>query len=289
MTFLARARAFAPAHATGLFAIYPNGSTGAGLNLSDGAISEVTIESSEKPQVTLLLNDEESAAPVSRETMKGYQSFIDRTLAEGKSIHIRQNTGFPIGFGLGMSGAGSFSLSLALNQALACGYDYKQCQKFAHDAEIVCGTGLGTVMSQEFWGMMIGKKPYPSTAVLSPVSKKQDIVCAFFEPIETASIIRNPNWKSTINQIGLWCMEELEKEPSADRIIELSRYFTEKAQLAGKNVQEAMRLVPEASMAMLGQTVFALTDRADEVERIFRTLTSQVKRSSLATHGAKIL
>ena len=290
------ARAFAPAHITGLFAIYPEGSTGAGLNLADGSIADVTIEEDEGGDdqslpagertlpVSVFLNGTLSDAPVSRQVLHAYREPL-----VGKRVTVRHETKFPVGYGLGMSGAGAFSLSLALNEALGLGLSFRECQLRAHNAELHCGTGLGTVTSQEFFGMMIGTKPYPSKGVVMPPSRKSAVVCAFFDPIETASIIRNADWKAKINATGLEFMQVLEAEPTAENIIALSRRFVEVTGLAGEKVKEAMRLVPEASMAMLGQTAFALTDRPAEVAQIFQRLSERVVMSSLATHGACVL
>ncbi len=279
------ARAYAPAHITGFFKIYSGGSTGAGMNLADGAETLVRIGAvSADPGQRITINGDPAEAPVSRVVLDRFNNLLSE-----RFVQVEHVTAFPVGFGLGMSGAGVFTLSLAINKALGAPLTFKECQKIAAEAEIECGTGLGTVMSQEFVGIIFGLPPFPSTKVQNIVSELNEVVCAFFEPINTAAIIRDPSWKEKINEAGTHCMKELEAAPSVDRLIALSRLFTEVTGLAGAGVKEAMRRVPEASMAMLGQTVFALTRDVERVRREFSLLTPRVQVSTIATRGAGTL
>ena len=196
-----------------------------------------------------------------------------------------------MGFGVGMSGAGSFSLSLALNKLLETNFSYKECMEIAAKAEIHCGTGLGTVMTQQYFGFMIGEEPYPSkTAEIIPC-EEDTVVCAFMQPIETGKIIRDAEWKKKINQIGLQCMKEIVKDKTIKKFIELSRHFTLETGLASSQLVEIMQIVPQASMAMLGQTLFAVvkSNEANEIKNIFDKFANTVKIVKLGTKAASII
>ena len=278
------ARAFAPSHITGFFQIFPNGSTGAGLNTAVGATTLVRFSPAAQGSVLVRINGEESPAPVSRGVVA---KFSDR-LPLG-ALEIEHEIGYPIGYGMGMSGAGAFSLALALNELLGGGRSSTACMELAVAAEIESGTGLGDVVAQQFHGIMIGLEPYPSRTVEIIPSEAHWVVCAFFEPLETKKIIRDETWKALINRTGAECMSELMKDKTVANFMHLSRRFTLETGLANETVRRVLEAVPESSMAMLGQTAFAITDDPERIKQRFSEFTHDINISALAEHGAKVL
>ncbi len=279
------ARAFAPAHITGFFVIFKDGSTGAGLNLADGA--ETTVAVHETPgDVEVVINGVDTEALVSRRVATAFQGAIAQ-----RRITVATTTAFPVGYGFGMSGAGSFSLSLALNEALGTNKSYTECMQIAADAEIACGTGLGTVMTQQFSGFLIGQEPYPSRAARQVTCSEDTVVCCFLDPIKTSSIISDRSWKERINAIGLECMVEINRTPTVARFRELSRYFTFATGLASERVRQIMEDVQSASMAMLGQTLYAFVHRAEapEIESRFRAYNGRTTTAALGDRPAVII
>lgn len=278
-------RAFAPSHITGFFQIFPNGSTGAGLNTDKGAFTTVSLGARDaSPSVDIFINNSPSEAPVSRAVLR----YFDGVLPE-QSLTIHHEIQYPIGYGTGMSGAGAFSLSLALNDLLGSPFTYDECMEFAVQSEISSGTGLGDVIAQRYHGIMIGLPPYPSRTVKTIPSDKEFVVCGFFAPLDTKTIIRDPSWKETISRIGGECMAELEKDLSVTKLIELCRYFTEKTGLANDQVREVMAAIPESSMAMLGQSIFVITDNPAEAETKLLRYTERVTTARVTKTGARVL
>jgi pantoate kinase len=278
-------RAFAPSHITGFFQIFPNGSTGAGLNTDRGAITTVDLgESDAAASVEIFINDTPSEAPVSRAVLR----YFEGALPERK-LTIRHEIQYPIGYGTGMSGAGAFSLSLALNDAIGGPFTHDECMEFAVQSEISSGTGLGDVIAQRYHGIMIGLPPYPSRTVKVIPSDREFVVCGFFAALDTKTIIRDPNWREKISRIGGECMTALEKDLTVPKLIELCRYFTEQTGLANEDVRRVMKAIPESSMAMLGQTVFIVTDNPSEAEKKLMQFTDRVSTARVAAHGAKVL
>jgi len=277
------AQAFAPSHITGFFQIFPNGSTGAGLNTALGARTRVECENGGL-EVSITINGERSSAPVSTKVLELFQAdFRDASLS------IAHEIGYPIGYGMGMSGAGAFSLALALNELTQTKRSYQECMEIAVRAEIESGTGLGDVVAQQFEGVMIGLAPYPSRTVEILPSDKKLVVCAFFEPLETKKIIRNEEWKQRINEVGASCMEALLRERTVSNFIALSRRFTLETGLANETVRRVLEAVPESSMAMLGQSVFALTNDEHDLRKKFSAFTDRIVVSPLADRGAHVV
>ncbi|MBI5554118.1 MAG: hypothetical protein HY917_05265, partial [Candidatus Diapherotrites archaeon] len=107
------ATAVSPAHMTGLFKIYANGSTGAGISLENGMKTTVQANPAPKNKITIFINGKKASAPTSRTVAETYLKKTKQKF----TLTIRHSTKFPIGFGLGISGSGALSLSLALNHA----------------------------------------------------------------------------------------------------------------------------------------------------------------------------
>jgi len=257
--------------------IFPGGSTGAGVNLHRGAETTVTIHNSQG-SVEVTVNGADTEALVSRRVAAAF----DDTIA-GRRVSAVTTTAFPVGYGLGMSGAGSFSFSLALNSALGAGKSYQECMQIAAEAEIFCGTGLGTVMTQQFYGFLIGEEPYPSRSARRIECTEDSVVCCFLDPIKTSSIIRDSGWKNRINAVGKECMLEINREPTIPNFRNLSRHFTLSTGLASDPVQKIMREVETASMAMLGQTLFAVVHESEAA-----SVEARFRKHSERTYACKV-
>jgi len=282
-----KAKAYAPSHVTGFFRILKDHAVGAGFNIDKGSTTEAEIAEGEGVKIFINSEEKTEEAKVSRNVINRILN-LPQLKAKKYEIKINHQIEVPIGYGLGTSGSGTYSLSLALNKALETQLSHLECREIARLAEIEEGTGLATVIAQTFKGLIMAKKPYEKREV-HEITTNKTAVLAFFEPIETASIIRNPDWQKKINNEGEKCIEELEKEKTVEKFIELSRRFTLTTGLAGKGVRKIMEEIPEASMAMLGQTIFILTENPEETEKQLKEHTDKTIVSSLSSYGAKLL
>jgi len=83
------AGAWAPAHITAFFKIYPHGSTGAGLNIEEGVTTEVRVRREKgRGKIGITINGKKSAAQTSRGVVK---EFLSRAGAD-YNITIRHKT-----------------------------------------------------------------------------------------------------------------------------------------------------------------------------------------------------
>jgi pantoate kinase len=277
--------AFAPSHITGFFKIYPNGSTGAGLNTNAGATTRILYEpQASKKQLVITINNKATQTPVSDKVVASFDPYF-----ESGALSIEHQLEYPPGYGMGMSGAGAFSLALALNDILAANLTYDECMEIAAAAEIASGTGLGDVIAQKYHGVMIGLPPYPSREVEIIPSEQTFVACGFFEPLKTESIIRSEKWKDRINEVGEECMHELSKERTISKFIALSRHFSLETKLASSQVKRVMKDLPGSTMAMLGQTVFILAETEEEAQEALSHHCKDIHVSQLAKTGARLL
>ena len=155
---IAVARAFSPGHITG-FVVRKSattrnnnylyvGSKGAGFSIDRGITTTVEIYEHESVNYRISINGlKVEDAEVSKWVLQKYLKLIDHHYY----INIEHEVNIPIGFGLGSSGAAALSLSYALNEAFNTGLSMKEAAQLAHNAEIACKTGLGTVIA-EFTG-----------------------------------------------------------------------------------------------------------------------------------------
>ena len=85
--------------------------------------------------------------------------------------------------------------------------------------------------------------------------------------LATKEIIENPLYKKRINNSGSHLLEHLFKKPTVENFIKLSRRFADESQLITKEVQEILNVFDDetigSSMAMLGNTAFALSETPD--------------------------
>ena len=268
---MTRAKAFCPGHITGFFEIHrtddalSTGSRGAGLCLTLGATSRVTMLDSTKQKVTVTINGEPQNAEVTKAALK-------RLLGKDKvDVKVITTLDLPVSQGFGMSAAGSLSASLALAELL--GVDKQKAFESAHIAEVKCGTGLGDVSAIHRGGITIRK-----TAGLPPIGEVLRIdgepelaLGVVGRKMLTKSVLQDARKSKAINDFGGSCVDRILRRRSLEELMSLSQSFAADSGLAS---DEILGIIDEcsnsgmASMAMLGNSVFAMGD----IQKISKTL-----------------
>ncbi len=261
-----KARAFAPGHVTGFFEIHDGsseirkrGSRGAGLCLSEGVTTNVELMPSEHQKIEIYLDGIKEDAPVTRQVIK--------KIIDDQPYHIKVSSvlDLPQKQGFGMSAAGGLSTALAMNNALNRRVIDDEVVCIAHEAEILCGTGLGDVVPQSLGGFVISRRegctPYGVVENIDFDDSPQIVLCVVGEEIFTKDIIRNPEYKKRINEHGKNCMSGLVQNPCLGEFFKQSKIFADRAGLLSLEVKKAMEAVSKygiASMSMLGNSIFAI-------------------------------
>ncbi|MDO8634375.1 MAG: hypothetical protein Q7K34_03745 [archaeon] len=265
--------------------IFPNGSTGAGISLEEGMTTKVSVKQSTKTRIEIKINGEKTSAVTSGKVVQKYLQIAGKN----HEVAVQHSTRVPIGFGLGASGAGALSLSIALNEALKTGLAKNEVLEISKQAEIEAGTGLGDVVAEQFPGLLVGLPPFPSTRGETIPSKKKFVVCGFFGPIKTKSVITNPVFKESINNAGEYCMGKILGKKTAERFTWLSRFFTLSSGLATREVLRVMEKIPGTAQSMLGNTAFTLTDKPREVKEQLAKYCGNILVTKIASKGAHLL
>jgi len=256
-------KAFCPGHVTGFFEICPSedilamGSRGAGMCLSLGARSTVKYEESNKQEIITKVNGVETPAPVTRTAVE--------YLLSDKKLRVEVDTvhDLPLRQGFGMSAAGALAATFALEKGL----DLRRQSAFeaAHIAEIKNKSGLGDVPALRKGGITIRVKPGlpPKGRVVNIEGTPSVVLAVVGEEYLTSSVLSDPVKSSRVNKSGANTVDRLLKDPTVNRLMELSYQFAVDSGLATKRVLEAASAASKlgaASMAMLGNSIFAIGD-----------------------------
>jgi pantoate kinase len=118
-----------------------------------------------------------------------------------------------------------------------------------------------------------------------------DLLLAVLGPeIPTRSVLRDSTKIAAINRAGASCVDAFSNGPSLERLFELGARFAEETGLASKVVLEvirASRMFGRATMAMLGNSVFATGNREQLATLYLKFGTLQ--RCEVDNEGVRVL
>ncbi len=284
------AKAFCPGHVTGFFQIcetrnpLSTGSRGAGLCLTLGAVSSVSVEAAQRQSVLTYLNGKMTRAEVTRAAVG---RMIDN---ERLKVEVETVLQLPQSQGFGMSAAGSLSASIALADLL--GRSRHEAFEAAHVAEVQCRSGLGDVSAILRGGITIRKKAGlpPIGEVLRIKGTPEVTLAVIGKKLMTRRVLADPAKRRAINRGGSRKVDELLKDPTLDKLMELSASFSLESGLASKRIIDAMNAGSKlgmASMAMLGNSVFAIGETASQAEML--KVHGEVWTCRVSTGGPRVL
>ena len=246
-------QAFVPGHITGFFTVDRDddptkaGSRGCGLTLTDG----VTVTVQEAEETACYLDDTSIEIEA-----------VERVLDALKvTATVTAESEVPIGSGFGVSGAMALGTALAANVEFDRRLSENELITIAHGAEVQSGTGLGDVVAQARGGIPIRLEPGgPHDNELDGIPRRVRVEYVTFGDLSTSDVLGDD--PETITEAGETALSRVVGEPTLTSFIYASRRFAREAELLTPQVREAIQAVSEAggeaSMAMLGETVFAL-------------------------------
>ena len=259
---VSEASAFCPGHITAFFEIvhHPDpvrrGSRGVGVCLSLGVRSKVKAREHARQEIRVFLNREplrDSTTQRAVERLIGGASF---------QVFVQMDSPLPVSQGFGLSGAGALSTVLAVNEALDLGMSKNQLVSIAHRADVEAGTGLGDVYPQSQGGMDLRVEPgAPPHGIVKRLPQEMELLlCTTGLPMQTKEVLSNPAMAAKITATGQRCVQEFSASPSKEAMFRLGAEFSLETGLASPRTRdaiEACKLYGMASMAMLGNAVFA--------------------------------
>jgi pantoate kinase len=252
-----RVAAFVPGHVTGFFSpcdadeSVRAGSRGAGVTLSDGV--RVTVRVDDPSTASRLIFN---GTPVSMPPVETVLTVLD-----AEDAHVTAESDLPLGTGFGVSGAIALGTALAANHAFDRGRSANDLVALAHRAEVLAGTGLGDVVAQARGGVPIRLDPgAPPHGRLDGVPATRRVEYVSFGGLSTADVLAGDT--DPLVDAGDRALSRLTDRPTLSELLAASRRFADRTGLPTDRVRGVVDDVVdtggEASMAMLGETVFSL-------------------------------
>lgn len=247
------ATAFVPGHVTGFFTVYRHsdparaGSRGAGIALSDG----VTVEVSTAETGRVVANGD----PVQVDA-------VDRVLDElDVAARVVAETPLPMGAGFGVSGGLALGTALAASAVFDRPRTENDLVTVAHCADVEAGTGLGDVVAQARGGLPVRLDPgAPAHGTLDAIPATGRVEYVSFGDRSTGAVLSGDT--DAISAAGDRALARLLDDPTVETFVAASREFAADAGLTTDRIDSVVADVRAAggtaSMAMLGETVFAL-------------------------------
>jgi pantoate kinase len=264
-------KVFVPSHISCFFSIHKDnnilksGSCGAGILLNKGVTTKV--KKSSKDEITVKINGKRyENLSISEKTGEHIRDKFQ--IEEG--MIISQDIEAPIGSGFGTSASSSIGVGIAMNNLFELGLDPVNPYQIAHTMEVESGTGLGDVIAESSKGIVIRKKPgAPGFGKTTNIIRDDlFVITKTFDEINTKSIIQNPKMAKKINHLGVEATKEFLKNRSIENLLGLSFNFAKKTSLISNEVLDSIdelnKYTLGSSMAMLGNTVFALSKTPKE-------------------------
>jgi pantoate kinase len=266
------------------------GSRGAGFSIDRGISTTVHVFEGRKGS-KILINGK-AAKPKDAEVS---QWVIDHYM-KGSEFFVRaeHEIDIPVGFGLGSSGAAALSLSYAMNEALGSRLSMEGAAQVAHQAEIACRTGLGTVIAEFAGGFeMRTKAGAPGIGTVERMQAgghKAVILC--ISPISTKAFLANR--MDMINGLGGRMLASLAKTKSVGDFLKMSYQFADTLGLTEGRCRAPVRALREGgfdcSIALFGETVFTIVPegRASEAAGILRRFGGTLLVCDIDGRGARV-
>lgn len=246
----------------------------------------------------ILLNGINSAdSKVSKFVIEQYLSMVDKPYF----ISVEHESEIPIGYGLGSSGSAALSLSYALNHSLKTNLTKTQAAGIAHSADVVCKTGLGTVISEFTGGFEIRTGiggPGIGKIMRVPITDEYCAVILCIKPINTGWLLDRTQFsdkKNSLNELGKAMINTLKQSPNIDTFLDLSNDFAKEFGLLDEYCKDpflALKSVGvKSSVALFGHALFTVVKRQD-LDKVIRALNGfdgKLIVSGIDNSGAKMV
>ncbi|MDX9800720.1 MAG: GHMP kinase [Spirochaetia bacterium] len=296
-----RVTAFSPGHVTGLFYMRDLeddplycGSLGAGFSIVKGAQTTVSLSGLSHGRSDISINDLKGLdTPVSLKIM---ELFFSKTGIAGQGLKVAHKIETPQGAGFGSSGAGALSLVFALNRLYGDPLSALQASQIAHSAEVLCKTGLGTVMGETLGGVKILVKPgAPGIGATVSIPYPEGLYAMFvvYGPLSTREALSDPELRKKVTESGKKYHSLIKKSPDFENFLKYSREFAESTGIIPKSVRMIMDQLDKhkinCSMLMFGEGTFSIFPKSDVpvIRKIAEGIIEDLKIENLECEKGK--
>lgn len=222
------------------------------------------------------------AAPVSRKVVELFYKWADLPY---KAVDIRHYIETPQGSGFGSSGSGALSLVFALNRLYNDPLSAIKVSQIAHTAEVICKTGLGTVMGETMGGFKVLVEPgAPGIGKTISIKYPKGLYAAFivFGEYSTSEALSDPETRASVMKSGEKYHSLIKECPEFDKFMEYSRAFAESTGIIPESVRMLLDELDlqniKSSMLMFGEGTFSIInkDELDKMKRIYIQIIEKI-------------
>jgi pantoate kinase len=290
--------AFSPAVISNFFAIHNGGlrldppdlsrvgATGGGFTLSKGVYTSAWVLSSSSRGIAVAVNGD--ADYPARTTRKAVELLLEGADQPPLLVELVQTVEVPIGAGYGSSSASALSAVMAVAAALGLEMGREKVASFAHAADIIQHTGLGTVSSTyDRSGAAVVVRPGgPGVAGLKEVRVPPGlkVVTAWLPQKTKPDLLRSKRMQGKINRLGEAALQRA-SDLSLVSLLAAGHEFAVGLGLMSRGIERLVDASLEAgaigaSQNMIGNSMHAVVEEA-KAERLAEKLQA-------ASRSAKI-
>lgn len=291
------ALAFAPAVISNFFAIHTDslsieppdfseaGATGGGFTLSKGVYTHAWVVKSSSQAISVAVNG--NANYPADTTKKAVELLLEAAGGSPRLVELVQTVEVPIKAGFGSSSASALSAVMAVASALELPFSKEEVASFAHRAEILRHTGLGTISStyNHSGAAVITKAGGPGIArvVRVQVPTGFRVVTAFLS-LKRGHLLSSTRMRNKVNRLGEAALEQA-SDFKLKSLLAAGHEFAEGLGLMSQAVRTLVAVSLDegavgASQNMLGNAMHAVV-RDKDVEKVFAALQSTSKAAKV--------
>lgn len=265
---------YVPSHITGFFVPYfsddilKSGSTGAGVSLSKGLKTKISVKEG-NGSIEVILNGiyiKNDKAPV---TLNCITLIKERygTYFKNKDIQIEHVSDVPVEAGFGASASAALGICFSIRDFISISEE--ECMKIAHETEVKSLSGLGDVVAEIKGGIEIRKTPGALGTIDNiPLTQNLEVMAISLGKKKTENILKDPDKLKIIEKHGTSLLDKLIKEPNVEKLMECSKEFTYKTGIMSSEVLDIIEIISEtntfnAAGIMIGEGAFTFINDND--------------------------
>ncbi|MDA4121247.1 MAG: hypothetical protein OK404_02430 [Thaumarchaeota archaeon] len=227
-----------------------------------------------------------------RTTRLAVELMVESERPPAGMLKLEQRVETPIGSGFGTSAASAIAAVYAAAGVMGIRKAKEKLALYAHRAEIIEQTGLGTVsVAYKATGAgAITKAGVPGEARFKNVKvpKETRIVTASLAPYDKKDALSSGVISDRVNRLGGEALEVFLADPSLDSLAAGGERFSRGLGLESPEVRKLLRIAKSAgaryaSQNMIGYAIHAIVD-LDNSRRVVRSLSSLVSRPRVDTY-----
>ncbi len=259
------------------------GSRGGGPALSAYGKTHISLLSSDSDSISepykIFVNgiEKSSEAQTSRTVIDLMLPFLPQNV----NFMVKHKFDLPLGAGYGSSGAGALGIALGLNRLFKLELSELEAAKYAHMADVINHTGLGTVGGQFVGGLSIALEPgYPFQMQQVEIPSDIVVIVGSFGEISTKQILTDPEYRQLIHSVGKEAMIQMRKAYTLENFVKVCDRFLDHTQLIQRlqlsKVEQLLndlrqQTILGACMNMLGKSVYCFCHQkhASKIHSIF--------------------